>query len=220
MKSVLKENEVVMLVATVLGLYDLFTIPFNSFLIASLFAAVIFHLTKSLFLVAFVYFIPQIIRISNILIINNKDSFKNRQEIITENIKHMEAKEEIKEEEAEKAKTPTVEYFNSPNEISKRINDFKKNSPQAKELEVSGFVDIEGTSSYPNFIKESFIGSPSDKNTRIETVPEEDVPRSGTIENKLKPTVSVEPFDDESVNRALQRNANSSALHSSNIKSL
>jgi hypothetical protein len=49
---------------------------------------------------------------------------------------------------------------------------------------------------------------------------EEEVPAVGTVKNSPKPTSAVEGFDDESINTALQRNANSSALRSSNIKSV
>jgi hypothetical protein len=223
----LKENQVVLLVATVLGLYDFFTVSFNSFLITSLFALVIYYITSSVFLIAFVYFIPQIIRISNVLM--GKESFTNPQEQITERLKHMDSKFKSAQGPNLNPETPTVEYFNDAKEISKRNEDLRNKNALPAVKEVSGVIDpslpsgiypIEGTPSYPNFMKESFIGVPSNTNTRIQTVPEEEVAAVGTMENKLKPTSSVEPFDDESVNTALQRNANNSALHSSNIKSV
>jgi len=223
----LKENQVVLLVATVLALYDFFTVPFNSFLVTSVFAAVIYYLTNSTLLIAFVYFIPQIIRISNILM--GKESFTNPQEQITERLKHMDGKFKSTQGPNLNPETPTVEYFNDAIEISKRNEELRNKNALPPVKEVSGIIDpslpsetypIEGTPSYPNFMKESFIGVPSNTNTRIQTVPEEELPAVGTMENELKPTATVEPFDDESVNTALQRNANNSALHSSNIKSV
>jgi len=227
MKLALKENQVVLLVATVLGLYDFFTISFNSFLITSVFAAVIYYLTNAVFLIAFVYFIPQIIRISNVVL--NKESFKNPQELITERINHANAKFKAAQGPNLNPETPTLEYFNDAKEISKRNEDLRNKNALAPVKEVSGIVDIdmpsgtypiEGTPSYPNFMKESFIGVPSNTNTRIPTVPEEELPAIGTMENQLKSTAAVESYDDESINTALQRNANNSALHSSNIKSV
>jgi len=224
----LKENQVVLLLATVLALYDFFTVPFNSFLVTSVFAAVIYYLTNSTFLIAFVYFIPQIIRLSNVLM-GNTDAFTNPQEQITERLRHMDAKFKSTQGPNLNPETPTVEYFNDAKEISKRNEDLRNKNALAPVKEVSGVVDpslpsgiypIEGTPSYPNFMKESFIGVPSNTNTRIPTLPEEELPAVGTMENQLKATSTVEPYDDESVNTALQRNANNSALHSSNIKSV
>jgi len=224
----LKENQVVLLVATVLGLYDFFTVSFNSFLITSLFALVIYYITSSVFLIAFVYFIPQIIRISNLLM-GNTDAFTNPQEQITERLKHMDSKFKSAQGPNLNPETPTVEYFNDAKEISKRNEDLRNKNALPPVKEVSGIIDpslpsgvypIEGTPSYPNFMKESFIGVPSNTNTRIQTVPEEEVPVVGTMENQLKQTSTVEPFDDESVNTALQRNPNNSSLAPSNIRSV
>ena len=228
MKLALKDNQVVLLLATVLALYDFFTVPFYSFLVTCVFAIAIYYLTRSTFLVAFVYFIPQIIRLSNILI-GNKDAFTNPQEEITDRLKRMSSKYNSSLGPNLNPETPTVEYFNDAKEVAKRNEDLRKNNALPPVKEVSGIVDatmgsgnypIEGLPSYPNFMKESFVGAPSTTNARIQTVPEEDIPAVGTVKNAPKPTAAVEGFDDESINTALQRNANSSALRSSNIKSV
>jgi hypothetical protein len=228
MKLSLKDNQVVLLTASVLALYDFFTIPLYSFIITSIFAAVIYNLTKSTFLIAFVYFIPQIVRITNILL-GNTESFTSSQNDITNRIKHMSSKHSASLGPNLNPETPTVEYFNDAKEVAKRNEELRNKNALPQVKEVSGIIDttmpsgiypIEGTPSYPNFMKESFIGAPSTTNTRIQTVPEEEVPAVGTFKNSLKPTAAVEGFDDESVNTALQRNANSSALRSSNIKSV
>lgn len=228
MKLSLKDNQVVLLLATVLALYDFFTVPFYSFIVTCIFAAVIYYLTNSTFLVAFVYFIPQIIRISNILL-GKTESFTNPQEEISTRLKRMSSKYNSTLGPNLNPETPTVEYFNDAKEVAKRNEDLRNKNALPEVKEVSGIIDatlpsgtypIEGTPSYPNFMKESFIGAPSTTNARIQTVPEEEVPAVGTFKNSLKPTAAVEGFDDESVNTALQRNANSSALRSSNIKSV
>ena len=58
MKFTSKEENILVVIGSTIALYDFFTIPFNSFLITTAFAALLFYLTRSPFMVTFVYVVP------------------------------------------------------------------------------------------------------------------------------------------------------------------
>jgi hypothetical protein len=221
----LKENQIVLSVAVVLGLYDFFTLPFNSFLISCIFAGSLFFITKSVFIIAFVFFIPQIIRISNMLLGRN-ENMTDLPTNVTNRIKSMKSKYDSGENL--NPETPTKEYFTNAEEISQRNIDIRNKNTVAKVNEVSGVVDIdmpsgtypiEGNPSYPNFMNEGFMGTNINMNNRIETIPEEEISAVGTVDKNPRANNVVESYDDESVNTALARNSNTN-FDSSNMKSV
>ena len=221
----LKENQIVLSVAVVLGLYDFFTLPFNSFLISCVFAGTLFFITKSLFIVAFVFFIPQIIRTSNVLLGHN-ENMTDLPANVSNRIKSMKAKYDSGENL--NPETPTKEYFTNVEEISQRNIDIRNKNTLEKVNEVSGIVDIEmpsetytieGNPSYPDFMREGFMGTNINMNHRIETVPEEEISAVGTVDKNPRANNVVEGYDDESVNTALARNSNTK-FDSSNMKSV
>lgn len=225
MKYSLKENQIILAVTVALGLYDFFTIPFNSFLVASIFALVLYYITKSLFIVAFIYFIPQLIHISN-KILKCDEGMANSQEEVTDRIKSMTNK--YNRGENLNPETPTKEYFTDANEVSQRVSDIRNKNALPKVSEVSGLVDtdvpsetypIEGNPSYPGFMREGFMGTNLSNNNRIETVPEEEIPANGTVETPMRANSVIEPYDDLSLNTALARNS-SSKLSLGDMKSV
>jgi hypothetical protein len=220
----LKENQIVLAVAVVLALYDFFTLPFNSFLVSCIFAATLYYITKSVFIIAFVFFIPQLIHISN-KVIGNSEGMTNSPKEVSERIRSMTSK--YSRGENLNPETPTKEYFTNATEVSQRVSELKKHAVPKTET-VSGVVDIsmpsgtypiEGNPSYPGFMREGFMGTNVNTMNRIETVPEEEVPPVGTIDKNPRANNVVEPFDDESVNTALIRNS-STNLAPSNMKSV
>ena len=227
MRYSLKENQIILAVAAVMGLYDFFSIPFNSFLLASIFALVLYYLTKSPFIVAFVYFIPQLIHISNIVL--GREGMVGSQSEVTDRIKSMTNK--YSRGENLNPETPTKEYFTDAKEVSQRVADLSNKNALPKVKEVSGLVDIdmpsgtypiEGNPSYPGFMREGFMGTNVNNSTRIETMPEEEIPAMGTVETPMRASNVIEPFDDLSINTALARGNNSSSMNLSpaNMKSV
>jgi hypothetical protein len=221
----LKENQIVLAVAVVLGLYDFFTLPFNSFLVSCIFAGSLYYITKSTFIVAFVFFIPQLIHISNRILYNN-EGMTNSPNEITDRIKSMNNK--FSRGENLNPETPTKEYFTDAKEISERVSGLRARNSSSKVDEVSGLVDIsmpsgtypiEGNPSYPGFMREGFMGTNINTNNRIETVSEEEIKPVGTIESNLRPNNVIESYDDESLKTALARNS-SANLGPSNMKSV
>jgi hypothetical protein len=221
----LKENQIVLAVAVVLGLYDFFTLPFNSFLVSCIFAGSLYYITKSTFIVAFVFFIPQLIHISNRILYNN-EGMTNSPNEITDRIKSMNNK--FSRGENLNPETPTKEYFTDAKEISERVSGLRARNSSSKVDEVSGLVDIsmpsgtypiEGNPSYPGFMREEFMGTNINTNNRIETVSEEEIKPVGTIESNLRPNNVIESYDDESLKTALARNS-SANLGPSNMKSV
>ena len=221
----LKENQIVLSIAVALALYDFFSLPFASFLVSCVFAATLFFITKSIFIVAFIFFIPQIIRISNVLL-GHKEKMTDLPTNVANRIKSMKAKYDSGENL--NPETPTKENFTNAQEVSQRNIDIRNKNNLAKVNEVSGVVDvtmpsgtypIEGNPSYPNFMSEGFMGTNINTNNRIETIPEEEISAVGTMENNPRANNVVESYDDESVNAALARNSNTK-FASSNMKSV
>lgn len=225
MKYSVKENQIVLSVAAVLALYDFFTLPFHSFFVASVFAFVLYYISKSVFIVAFVYFVPQLIQITNV-VLGKKEGMTDSTKNITERIKTMKSK--YSQGENLNPETPTKEYFVDAKEVSERNIDLRKKNKLPQVEEVLGVVDItmpsgtypiQGEPSYPGFMKEGFMGTELNAPERIETVAEESVKPVGTFETNPRPSNVVEAYDDESINTALTRNVNSS-LSPSNMKSV
>lgn len=225
MRYSLKENQIILAVAVVLGLYDFFTIPFNSFLVASIFAVTLYYLTNSVFIIAFVYFIPQLIHISN-KVLGHSEGMVNSQSEVTDRIKSMTNK--YNRGENLNPETPTKEYFTDAKEVSQRVSDIRNKNALPKVGEVSGLVDIEvpseeypieGNPSYPGFMREGFMGTTLNSSNRIETVPEEDIPANGTVEKPMRANSVIEPYDDLSLDTALARTS-SSKLSLANMKSV
>lgn len=225
MRTSLKESQVISMVTAVIALYGFFTLPFTSFAISAVFALAIYYLTQSIILVAFVFFLPQVIKIVNTLL-GAKEGMTDTNEI-SNRIKTMTSK--YSRGTNLNPETPTKEYFTDAAEVSKRNIQLRNEHMLPKVNEVSGVVDIsvpsgtypiEGTPSYPGFLKEAFMGTNVATNQRIETIPEETLPAVGTVETALRANNTVEGYDDESVNTALVRNMNTQSLAPSNMKSV
>ena len=205
MKYSMKENKIVLIVAVMLGLYDFFTIPFNSFLIACVFSIALYCLTKSLFSVAFIFFIPQLILLLNFVLRRN------------EGLQNPSATPEA----------PIIKNIPTASDINTTIQQIRNKYSAAKNEKFTNKEDdeeneentIEGNATYPEFMREGFMGTNVENSNRIETYAEEDIPVVGTVEKNPRANNVVESYDDVSVNTALQRNT-TQKLSSSSMKSV
>ena len=211
MKFTLKEEKTLMIIASVVGLYDFFSIPFNSFLITLSFAGLFFFFTQSPFFVALVFLVPQFIRMLNFMM-GKKENFKNANEI-SNRIQTM--KTNYKQE-----------AFTNPLEISNRVENMKKNQGLPKVNNIAGLVNsdvdtIVGNQTVPLFMEQfENIGTNVSQNTRIFTPSESSVPAVGTLNNFPRNAVANSTVDSESVNTALAKNTNNNSITSSNLKSV
>jgi len=228
MKFSTKEINILFVLSAVLGLYDFFSIPFNSFIITLVFAIVLYGFTKSPFYLAFVFLVPQFIKIIN-TIINVKEKFTDSK---TENIVNRlhGIKDKYNQGINLNPETPTKEYFQNATTVSQRVENIIKDNAIKKPYEPSGLVDIsqpsnvypiEGMPSYPNFMETTMGGVELSSSTRIPTVNENSIPAVGSIENKIIDRPYISTYDDISVSTALKRTTNDNPLlYASNLKSV
>ena len=210
MKFNSKEEQILFMVAAILGLHDFFTLPFNSFVITLIFAVVLFYISESLFMLALVLLVPQVIHTFN-KIMGIEEKMTNPNEI---------------SQRIETMKKASPESFTDLNEISQRVESMKKvDQPKA---EVSGVVDeslpsgaypLEVTLSYPK-INEETIGTSVDTHTNTDTVPEYSVPVVGTINSLPKQNPYVPKFDEIGLSTALAQSSGNTTLNASNIKAV
>ena len=226
MKFSAKETNILFIMAAVIGLYDFFSIPFNSFLVTSIFAIVFFAFTKSPFFVAFIYLVPQFIKLINMMM-GVKEKMTDTPQNISSRLSSIKSK--YNQGTNLNPETPTKEYFQDAVSVSNRVEKVMKDNAIRKPSEVSGVVDIsqpsgvypiEGTPSYPNFMEATMGGVELNQNTRIPTVPESSVPAIGSIQNKIIDRPYISTYDDISVSTALKRTTNDvPLLTASNLKS-
>jgi hypothetical protein len=190
-----------------IAVYDLVTLPFNSFIITLVIAIISFMATKSFLFTASVFVIPQLIRLMNIILLNKKDSFvvKNPEEVINN----------LKEFKQFKQDKPT-EAFNNPNEIIERVKSLQNEQKEEDEDQEK----LEGTVDSLKFLEQFSNLTEVNENQRIYTVNEGAIPPMPTIMNKNRPTAAVEAFDNTSLNTALIRSTNTNTPISSNINSV
>jgi hypothetical protein len=208
MKFTRKEDNILVIIASTVALYDFFTIPFNSFLITVAFAGILFYLTRSHFLLALVFIVPQFINLLNSVMGNKKEKYTD----ITEISKRI---QQIKREK-----------FTNLNEISSRVVSLKKNYNVPKVENVSGVVnnDVEpvvGNPSLPDFMREfEELGTDVQTNSRIHTPSEYSIPASGTRNNFPRSNIHVPVIDDVSIDTALSTTTANGSTESSNLKSV
>ena len=208
MKFTRKEDNILVIIASTVALYDFFTIPFNSFLITVAFAGILFYLTRSHFLLALVFIVPQFINLLNSVMGNKKEKYTD----ITEISKRI---QQIKREK-----------FTNLNEISSRVVSLKKNYNVPKVENVSGVVnnDVEpvvGNPSLPDFMREfEELGTDVQTNSRIHTPSEYSIPASGTRNNFPRSNIHVPVIDDVSIDTALSNTTATGSTESSNLKSV
>ena len=233
MKFSTQETKILFILSAIIGLYDFFNIPFTSFLITSVFAGLLYGFTKSPYFIAFVYLVPQFIKLINFLL-GKKEKFQDANAIsnrIKTNFK-LNNNTQYNTGVNLNPETPTKEYFQNANSVSQRVEKIMKDNSIKKPNQVSGLVDIsepssvypiQGMPSYPNFMEETakISGSDLTTNTRITTVPESSVPMIGTVENKMMDRPYISTYDDISVSTALKRTTNDNPLlYASNLKSV
>lgn len=209
MKFTSKEENILVIIGSTIALYDFFTIPFNSFLITTAFAALLFYLTRSPFMVTFVYVVPQFINLLNTVMGKKKENFTNTNEI-SNRIQKM--KSGYKQE-----------AFTNINEISNRVEQIKKTHvlPQVKEVPGIDNEPILGNASVPSFMEQfENLGVNVGTNTRIFTPNESSVPASGTQNNFPRNNIHVPVVDDVSINTALAKTTTNNSTNPSNLKSL
>jgi len=180
--------------------YNLISLPFNSFIISLVIAAIGFMFSNSILFTASILLVPQLIRLMNTLLLSKKETFipTNPQEVINSVKQFKEGK-------------PT-EAFNNPTEIIERVNSLQEEEDKDDELE--------GTTDSLKFLEQFENLTEVSENQRIHTVNETAVPAMPTIMNKNRPTAAVEPFDNTSLNTALVKSTNSNKPVSSNINSI
>lgn len=211
-----KENQILLMVSVVIGMYDLLTIKFHQLLITLTFAVVLYGFTHSLFLFTLVLVVPQFIKMINFVMKGSKESMANPTEINTlitgMKTKYSQGVPEI-----------VQESFTDALEISNRIEHLKK-VPQVKE-EVSGEIDaslesgpypIEGNPSYPKF-DETKIGTSLDSVTGIYTIAETSIPATGTLDKQPKQNPYVPKFDELGLNTALSQASIPISANASNV---
>ena len=233
MKFSTQETKILFILSAIIGLYDFFNIPFTSFLITSVFAGLLYGFTKSPYFIAFVYLVPQFIKLINFLL-GKKEKFQDANAIsnrIKTNFK-LNNNTQYNTGVNLNPETPTKEYFQNANSVSQRVEKIMKDNSIKKPNQVSGLVDIsepssvypiQGMPSYPNFMEETakISGSDLTTNTRINTVPESSMPMIGTVENKMMDRPYISTYDDISVSTALKRTTNDNPLlYASNLKSV
>uniref|UniRef100_A0A6C0IE20 Uncharacterized protein n=1 Tax=viral metagenome TaxID=1070528 RepID=A0A6C0IE20_9ZZZZ len=205
----MKSSQIINLLMVILGAYDLISLPFTTFLITLVIAGLTYAFTKEPILTLTVLFAPQLIRLLNAVVKENKETFvpTNPQEVV-QNVQNM--------------KKNKSESFRNPTEISQRITQLKNETKVPKNEEVSGVEDdgIEGTMSAVKFLEQFENLTGLNEIQRIHTVNETAVPAMPTIENKTRSTAAVEAFDNTGVNTALIRSTNSNKPVSSNIESI
>jgi len=229
MKFSTKEINILFILSVILGLYDFFSIPFNSFLITLVFAVVLYGLTKSPFYLAFVFLVPQFIKIIN-TIMGVKEKFTDKTENIINRLKDIKGKYNQVNPESHTKSNNALEHFQNATAVSQRVEKIIKDNAIKKPSEPSGLVDIsqpsgiypiEGTPSYPNFMEATMGGVELSSNTRIPTVNESSIPAVGSIENKIIDRPYISTYDDISVSTALKRTTNDNPLlYASNLKSV
>jgi hypothetical protein len=208
MKFTRKEENILVIIASTVALYDFFTIPITSFLITVAFAGTLFYLTHSHFLLALVFIVPQFINLLNSVMGNKKEKYTD----ITEISKRI---QQIKREK-----------FTNLNEISSRVESLKKEYNQPKVDSVSGVVnnDVEpivGNPSLPDFMREfEDLGTDVKTNSRIHTPSEYSVPASGIRNNFPRSNIHVSVIDDVSIDTALSNTTANGSTESSNLKSV
>uniref|UniRef100_A0A6C0D6Y6 Uncharacterized protein n=1 Tax=viral metagenome TaxID=1070528 RepID=A0A6C0D6Y6_9ZZZZ len=213
MKFTSKEDNVLVVIGSTVALYDFFTIPFNSFLITTTFAGLLFYLTRSPFIVTFVYIVPQFINILNYLMGNSskKEKFMN--------VNPTEISARIQKMKSGYKQEP----FTNLTEVSNRVQAIKKEHVLPRVKEVSGVVDepVLGNASIPTFMAEfENLGMNVETNTRIYTPTESSVPASGTQNNFPRNNIHVPVIDDISINTALAKTTTNNSTNSSNLKSV
>jgi len=235
MKFSTQETKILFILSAIIGLYDFFNIPFNSFLITSVFAGLIYGFTKSPYFIAFVYLIPQFIKLINFLL-GKKEKFQNANAIsnrLQTNFK-LNKNKQYNNGVNLNPETPTKEYFQDVNSVSQRVEKIMKNNAIKKSENPSGLVDVtestgeypknvDGIPSYPNFMEATanISGTDLTTNTRINTIPESNVPAVGTVENKMIDRPYISTYDDISISTALKRTTNDNPLlYASNLKSV
>lgn len=202
MKYRIDEDKVILIITSLIALYDFMYLPLKTFLTTLIFVALIFFLTKDLFFVALVLLVPNFILMINRLL-GNKETFNNAKEI-SDRIQIIKRKE----------------TFVNPTEIAKRIEEVKKQHqvPKVENVEPSDFDHVvAGLEEAPAFMGKD-LGVPVSVNGRIQTRTEDTVPKIGTIEKNPLENPYVRNFDDESIGVALSRTTNNNAVNASDVE--
>jgi len=208
MKLAIKEVQVLNFLSIALTVYNLFTLPFNNFIVSLIIALAFFFFTKSQVLFVSILIVPQFLRFVNGLISGKKEKFMTASpEEVVENLKKM--------------KAPTESFVNLK-EVSDRVINLKKDSKLPPVEKVSALVDqsIMPTVDSIGFLEQFENRTDLNENTRIMTIPENAVPSLGTVEKNARAMVAVEPFDAQAVNTALVRTTNTGKPISSQLESI
>jgi len=210
MKFSSKEQQILFVFSAVIGLYDFFTLHFNTFFITTIFAVALYCLTNSLYVIAFVYIVPQFIKLFYNSFFLSKDGFQSDPTSISNRLTKIQQK--YSQGVNLNPETPK-ESFTDLKEVSNRVQGLQKNT-LPKVDKVAGVVDvalpaeypIEGNPSYPDFMKQS--GTPVDVNGRIYTTPEESIPAIGIMDSFPKQNPFIKNYDELSMNTALAKGLN------------
>jgi len=227
MKFQFKEQQILVVVTIILGLVDFFMIPFKSLLVTSIFAIILFILSKSLFLVTLVFISPLLIQFVNKLLNVQKQGFTtNPTEIATRvnDMKHKFSKgENLNPETPTKPQLYVDEYFTDLLEVSKRVEDIQNQNKESKNSQVSGIVDktlpigvasLQGVTTTPAFMEQfENMGTNVNTNTRIFTPNEPTVPALGTMDKYPIQHPAIEKLDTDGVNTALMRTTNNNSTN-------
>ena len=211
MKFTQKEEYTLMIIGSVFALYDFFSLPFKSFLITISFATLLFFFTKSFYFIAFIFLVPQLIRVLNYMM-GKKENFTNPKEI-SKRIQNM-------------TQGYKQEPFTNPQEISQRVESMKKKELLPKVEHISGLVNsdvdsIVGNPVLPLFMEQfENLGTNVNESSRIFTPTESSVPAVGTMDNMPRNAIGNTTVDTNSINTALAKTSNNNSVAPSNLKSV
>lgn len=157
MKYRIHEDKLLLVITSLIGLYDFLYLPIKTFLTTLVFVVVIYYLTQDIFFVAVILLVPNFINLINKLL-GNKERFTNPTEVI-DRIQSIKGKE------------PFVNAV----EVSKRVEEVKKEHTLPK-------VDIEHTT-YDNELG-MYVSENSRIQTRTEdTIPKVGTVEKNPLEN-------------------------------------
>lgn len=202
MKLRFSEDKIILIITSLLALYDIIYLPYKTLLTTLVFAFVIYMLTNEMFFVALVLLVPNFILLINKLF-GNKEKFTTIKEI------------------SDRIKSIKKEPFVGALEVAERVNDIKKGkySNMERDQPKNEVADLSNLEKLPSFMNED-VGIDVNENTRIKTDVENSVPKIGTTDKNPIENPIISNYDSESINIALSKTTNNNAINPGNLNSI
>jgi len=195
MKLRFSEDKIILIITSLLALYDIIYLPYKTLLTTLVFAFVIYMLTNEIFFVALVLLVPNFIILINKLF-GNKEKFTTIKEI------------------SDRIKSIKKEPFVGALEVAERVKSIKEGKLSNNEV-----ADLSNLEKLPSFMNED-VGVDLNENTRIKTDVETSVPKIGTTEKNPIENPIINNYDSESIDVALSKTTNNNAINPGNLNSI